>query len=84
MSDRNGIDLLIRYFAWGTFLGAVVFLGALVFGLLRVIPVGGSVVMGFGGLLIAAASAREVVRGRRIRARRLQAQAALAPHDTLN
>ena len=84
MNNIKSLDLLIRYFAWGIFEGGVVLLAGLVLGLLHVIPVGWSLGMGSGGILMSAMCLREVQRGRRLRAKRLQSSEALTQHDTAN
>lgn len=74
MNNVRGLDLLIRYFAWGALIGGVILLGSVMLALFHKTSVGLSVALGSGGLLIAATSLREVQRGRRMRANRIRVE----------
>lgn len=72
MNTIKGLNAVIKYFAWGAIVGALMRIGALIFGLLRVLPGGGSFALGGVGLVVSFASLREVRRGRRLKAKLLQ------------
>lgn len=72
MNTIKGLNAMIRYFAWGAVVGALMIIGALIFGFLRGVPGGVSFVLGGMGLLVAFTSLREVRRGRTLKAKLLQ------------
>ena len=74
MSTRTPLDSAIRGFTWCAVVGGVIFIGAVVCGLLQLVPPGGAVGFAGGGLLLLAVGVREVTRGRRMREQRRQAQ----------
>jgi 5-bromo-4-chloroindolyl phosphate hydrolysis protein len=74
VTNVKSMDLFIRYFSWGAFIGGVIVLAAVVLALLHEISGGWSLAIGFAGLLLAAMSIREVQRGRRMRAKRIQSE----------
>jgi hypothetical protein len=74
MSTRSPLDSAIRGFTWCAVVGGAIFIGALVCGLLELIPPGGAVGFAGAGLLLVAVGMREVMRGRRLRVERRQAQ----------
>lgn len=72
MNTIKGLNAAIRYFAWGAAVGGLVLIGALVVGLLRIIPSGGAFALACVGLVVSAVSFREIRRGHRLKARLLQ------------
>ena len=74
MNTRSPLDSAIRGFTWCAVVGGAIFIGALVCGLLGLIPPGGAVGFAGAGLLLFAVGMREVTRGRRLRVKQRQAQ----------
>lgn len=74
MNTRSPLDSAIRGFTWCAIVGGAIFIGALICGLLRLIPPGGAVGFAGAGLLLIAVGMREVTRGGRLRVERRQAQ----------
>jgi hypothetical protein len=74
MSTRSPLDSAIRGFTWCAAVGGIIFIGALVSGLLQLISPAGAAGFAFAGLLLFAVGVREVTRGRRMREERRQAQ----------